>query len=84
MKTTIDNASSILKRSKELARREDVTLRALVEEGLDLVLAERQAHRKKPIRPVTFRGHGLTPQYRNTEWTKIRDAAYEGRGAWLR
>ena len=77
----VDIASSILKRSKELARREDVTLRALVEEGLDLVLADRQARRKKPIRPVTFRGQGLTPQYRNAQWAQIRDAAYEGRGA---
>ncbi len=78
MKTTVDIASSILSRSKELARRENATLRSLVEEGLELVLAERQVRRKNPVKPVTFRGRGLTPQYRNASWDRIRDAAYEG------
>ena len=80
MKTTIDIASNILSRSKELARRENVTFRALVEEGLELVLVQRQARRKVPIKPVIFRGQGLTPLYRKASWVRIRDAAYEGRG----
>ncbi len=81
MKTTIDIASNILRRSKELARRENATLCSLVEEGLELVLAERQARRKTPVKPVTFRGRGLTTQYRNASWDRLRDAAHEGRGA---
>ncbi len=80
MKTTIDIASNILQQSREMARRDNVTLRELVEEGLDLVLARRRARRKVTIRPVTFRGRGLTPAYRRVSWTRIRDAAYEGRG----
>jgi hypothetical protein len=80
MKTTIDIASNILKRSKDLARRERVTLRALVEEGLDLVMEQRAVRRKVRLKPVTFRGRGLAREYRHGGWTKIRDAAYEGRG----
>lgn len=81
MKTTIDIASNTLRRSKALARQEDTTLRSLVEEGLELVLTQRQARRKAPIHPVTFRGRGLTPRFRDAPWSAIRDAAYEGRGA---
>jgi hypothetical protein len=81
MKTTIDIASNILSRSRQLAHEENVTLRSLVEEGLELVLARRQAHRKSAIRPITFRGGKLTPQYRRAPWRRIREAAYEGRGA---
>jgi len=81
MKTTIDIASSILSRSKELARQDRVTLRELVEEGLDLVLRQRQGRRKTPIRPVTFRGRGLSPAYRDAAWSRIRDAAYQERGS---
>jgi hypothetical protein len=81
MKTTIDIASNILKRSKELARRENLTLRELVEEGLECVLAERGRRRKTKVKPVTFRGRGLTPEYRNASWSRLRDAAYEGRGS---
>lgn len=81
MKTTIDIASNILAQSKELARRDDVTLRSLVEEGLELVLERRRASRRETVRPVVFRGRGLTPQYRKASWARIREAAYEGRGA---
>jgi len=80
MKTTIDIADNILCRSRDLARREQVTLRSLVEEGLDLVLAEHQARRRSSIKPVTFGGEGLAPGYRRAPWRRIRDAAYEGRG----
>ena len=81
MKTTIDIASNILKRSKDLARTEDATLRSLVEEGLELVLAERHERRRARVRPVTFRGRGLTPRFRRASWARIRDAAYEERGS---
>ncbi len=81
MKTTIDIASNILERSRELARREGTTLRSMVEEGLELVLERRQARRRTPVKPVTFRGKGLTPQFRNAGWDRIRNAAYEGRGS---
>ena len=81
MKTTIDIASNILERSRAAAREDHTTLRELVEQGLDLVLAQREARRKVVVRPVTFRGRGLAPQFRRARWSRIRDAAYEGRGA---
>ncbi len=79
VKTTIDIASNTLRRSKELARRENLTLRELVEQGLELVLAEHEKRRRMQIKPVTFRGRGLAPEFRRARRSKIRDAAYEGR-----
>ena len=80
MKTTIDIASSILRRSKEIAKRDNVTLRALVEEGLDLVIARRTARRRAAVKPVTFRGKGLTKEFRGASWEQVRAAAYRGHG----
>jgi hypothetical protein len=81
MRTTIDIASNILLRSKQLARRNHTTLRELVHEGLELVLERRGAPRRTVVKPVTFRGQGLAPQFRDARWSRLRDAAYEGRGS---
>ncbi|MCW5979343.1 MAG: hypothetical protein KIT09_14805 [Bryobacteraceae bacterium] len=72
MKTTIDIGSNIFEAAKRLAREENTTFRDLVEEGLELVLEQRSARRKIQIKPVTFRGRGLTAEYRDASWSKIR------------
>jgi hypothetical protein len=41
VKTTVDIADDLLKRSQQLAKREGSTLRAVLEEGLRLVLKDR-------------------------------------------
>lgn len=43
MKTTLDISDALLHSAKALARENQTTLRALVEEGLRLVLRQRQA-----------------------------------------
>ena len=50
MKTTIDIADDLIDRARLVQKRDDVTLRALVEEGLRLTL-ERHA---KPAKPYKF------------------------------
>lgn len=81
IKTTIDIADDLLARAKHLARKEDRTLREIVEEGLDLVLL-RRAH--KPAAPAslpTSGGDGLTAEFRGAGWETFRDEIYRGRGA---
>ncbi len=80
MKTTVDIASNILTQAKDLAREEETTLRQLVQEGLELVIRQHTARRTR-VRPVTFGGKGLSPEFRDADWSKIRDAAYRGRGS---
>ena len=53
MKTTIDIADELIKRAKLIQKREETTLRALVEEGLRYILEKRSKPAKKyKYRPI--------------------------------
>lgn len=81
MKTTIHIPDSLFQDARRLARREHTTLKALVEQGLRLVLAERRAGTGPfQLRKVTFNGKGLHPQLAAASWEQIRELSYEGRG----
>ena len=81
MKTTIDIADNIMIQSKELARREHVTLRELVEQGLQTILQSNKKDSSGRIKPVTLKGKGLATEFRGASWGQVRKAAYEGRGS---
>lgn len=77
MKTTIEIADGLLTEAKAVARRRNTTLRALVEDGLRRTL---EAVDAPPFRPrdTTMRGgKGLTPEFRDASWDRVRDAIYE-------
>jgi len=80
MKTTIEISDNILGRARRLARRQHLTLRSLTEEGLVRVLEEREGRGAAKPKPVTFKGKGLSPEFRGADWRQFRDAAYQGRG----
>jgi hypothetical protein len=81
MKTTVDIPDSLLEEAKKLASREGTTVRALVEEGLRRILTERKRAGDFRLRRATFKGSGLQPQVEGAPWERIRDMAYEDRGA---
>lgn len=77
MKTTLEIADPLLRKAKQLAARDGTTLRALVEEGLQTVVTERtrpDTPYEWKIRP--FRGDGFTDEFKNADWSKIRNASY--------
>jgi hypothetical protein len=81
MKTTIELPDALLDRCRVVARREGGTLKSLMEEGLQRVLAAREtsgrtagAKARSPIRP--FRGDGLTEAFEGASWERIRDEIY--------
>jgi hypothetical protein len=80
MKTTIDLPDDLLERSRKVARREGATLRALIEEGLRLALRARERRPAAPLRVKPFQGDGLTPEFREAGWERIRDEIYGDRG----
>lgn len=80
MKTTIEIADDLLERAQRVARKEKTTLRALTEQGLRLVLKEKQGKHAKLPPLVTVPGE-LTDEFRNAPWEKIRDEIYRGHGA---
>lgn len=81
MKTTIDVADALLREAREVAARDQTTLKDLVQEGLRRVLDERRprpkAFRLREVEPV---GGGFQSEFADGEWQRIRDAIYEGRG----
>jgi hypothetical protein len=79
MKTTIEIADDLFERAQRLARTEKTTFRSLAEQGLRLVLKQKESKTKsRKWKPVT-RGGGLNPEFRDWNWDKIRDLIYEGR-----
>jgi mRNA-degrading endonuclease RelE of RelBE toxin-antitoxin system len=81
MKTTIEIPDSILKEARKLASREGTTVKALVVESLEKVIAERKRPRIFKLRKATFKGKGLQPHLDGASWERMRGMAYEGRGA---
>jgi hypothetical protein len=80
VKTTIDISNPLLRAARKLAEREGMTLRALVEQGLRRILADRKRGEKFRLRDVSFGGNGLRPEFRDADWSEIRDLIYERRG----
>jgi len=81
MKTTIQIPDSLFEQARLLAQREDTTLKALMEEGLRRIIAEREsATLPFRLRDASFGGDGLQSQMVGAPWSTIRDMSYEGRG----
>ena len=74
MKTTIEIADNLLVRAKARARERQITLRSLIEEALAATLD--QPRRATQVKPVTFMGNGLSHEFEDASWDKIRDAIY--------
>jgi hypothetical protein len=81
VKTTIEIADDLFERAQQVAKKENTTFRSLTEQGLRLVLNDRQARPRKLPPLVTVRGRGLTNEFKNASWEKIRNELYRGRGA---
>ena len=80
MKITIELPDDLLGRSKAIARRENSTLEALIEEGLRLALRARTRKRVAPFAMQPFQGDGLTPEFAAAGWEGIRDEIYRDGG----
>lgn len=81
MKTTIDIADQIFEAARATAQREGTTLRALVEEGLRTVLAKYRPRRGRfELRDASFTGKGLQPGVELSNWERVANLVYEGRG----
>ena len=74
MKTTIEIADSLLIRARTRAREQHITLRSLIERALATTLD--QPLRAIQVKPVTFKGNGLSRDFEDASWEKIRDAIY--------
>jgi hypothetical protein len=78
MKTTLDISDPLLREARKIVARERTTLRALVEQGLRHVVADRKRGPAFRLRNANFKGRGLRPELRDAGWDRLRDLAYEG------
>ncbi len=81
MKTTLDISDPLLREARKIAANERTTLRALVEQGLRQVVADKKRKVAFHLRKASFKGRGLRPELADAGWDRLRDLAYEGRGS---
>ena len=82
MKTTVEIADDTFEEARRVAAAEGTSLRALIEEGLRKALAERRGRRAGfTLRPASFKGKGLSPEFADASWSDVRDAAYKEHGS---
>ena len=80
MKTTVDISDDLLHRAKNLAARQGITLRALIEDGLREVLRRRARRDRFTLRDAGVNGRGPRAGMSEGDWEAIRDEIYGGRG----
>jgi hypothetical protein len=81
MKTTIDITDGLLAEARQVAARKHTTVRALVEDGLRLVLERENDRTPFKLRDGSVGGGWMREEFAAAGWDKIRDIAYEDRGA---
>jgi hypothetical protein len=80
MKTTVEISDSLLREVRELAAREGITLRTLVERGLYRVISDTKRGAPFELRRASFKGKGRQAELSEASWDTLRDLAYKGRG----
>jgi hypothetical protein len=80
MKTTVQIPDTLFEEARKVAQRERITLKALIEEGLRRIIADRKRRTAFRLRKASFKGNGLRPDLAGASWEKIRELTYEGRG----
>jgi hypothetical protein len=81
MKTTVELSDGLLRQAKRVALKERTTVRALIEQGLRIVVADRKRTAGFVLRKASFRGDGLASGRSLQDWAAIRDLVYSDRGA---
>lgn len=76
MKTTIELSDSLLEKAKRMARRQNRTLREIVEESLRKLLGAEPERGKFKLKTRTFKGRGMQRGLAEGDWQKIRDLIY--------
>lgn len=82
MKTTIELPDPLFQQARRYAEAHRITMKALIEQGLRKVMAEKKEAAPFKLRDGSFDGgSGMSPELKS--WEQIRDIIYdprEGRG----
>ena len=72
MRTTVEIADDLLARTREVVKREGTTLRALVAEGLRVVLTRREQKTSYKWPDLSVAGEGIDPEIEEGTWEPLR------------
>ena len=81
MKTTIEISDELANAAKAHAAQHNMTLRSLVERGLREVMRVDRQRAGFKLKDASVDGRGLQPEYRDADWSRIREAVYKERGS---
>jgi hypothetical protein len=78
MKTSLELPDSLFKRARAIAQKRGTTLRALIEEGLHIVLARAENPPKIEPKILVFGGEGYSEQYKECDlgWEHLKKFVY--------
>jgi hypothetical protein len=80
MRTSFDLPDALFAKAKRLAQARGTTLRELTIEGLEAVLDRHRRRAPFRLRDASYGLGGLIDGLDETDWDRIRDLAYDGRG----
>ncbi len=80
MKTSIELSDELVREAYLQAAKHQITVNALIELGLDLVLNDLRQPNAYKMKDASVRGFGLQPGQENLTWPEIRAMIYEGHG----
>jgi len=80
-KTTVELSDALLRDAKKVALQEKTTVKALIEQGLRLVVRNRTRRGGFSLRRASFAGDGLRSGRSLQDWDAVRDEIYAERGA---
>ena len=80
MKTTIEISDDPAGKARVPAASENISFHSLIERGLRLALRASRDQDRFKLRDASVGGRGLQAEFRDAEWSRFREAAYEGRG----
>ena len=80
MRTSLDLPDALFAKAKRLAHARGTTLRELAIEGLETVLERHRRRAPFRLRDASYGEGGLAEGLDETDWDRIRELSYEGRG----
>jgi hypothetical protein len=80
VKTTIELPEPLFAQARRYASAHGMTMKALIEQGLRKVMAEKNEPKPFKLRDGSVKGDGMTPEYQNATWEEKLAIIYEGRG----
>lgn len=79
MKMTVDLPDGLVQEAQDVARAEGTTLRALVADGLRLVVDRHRSESRFRMPDAAVDGNGLRPEVQEAGWDRLRAMIYGDR-----